>query len=249
LAEMEAQKNSNCVGLCTTCLVDQVFPQVGVATTRLLRRAGFKVEFPEEQTCCGQPFYNSGFQREAKQLARRTVEIFEDYQAVVLPSGSCTSMIRQEYEHLLGEDIGWRERARNMAAKTYELTEFLVAKTNLEVSSPVDGETITYHDSCHMNRKLGIKEAPRKLLRQAGFRIEEMEESDRCCGFGGLFSVHMPEVSQAMTEEKLLQARQTKSTVLVSSDPGCLMQMKRTLGEDKSIQVKHIAEILEKVTE
>ena len=99
-----------------------------------------------------------------------------------------------------------------------------------------------------LNRKLGMKEAPRKLLRQAGFRIEEMEESDRCCGFGGLFSVHMPEVSQAMTEEKLLQARQTKSAVLVSSDPGCLMQMKRTLGEDKSIQVKHIAEILEKVT-
>ena len=114
------------VALCVTCLVDQLYPEIGVATVKVLRRAGCQVDFPAEQTCCGQPFFNSGFHRQAQQLARRTIEIFEPYEVVVLPSGSCTSMIRLEYVHLLEDERAWRDRAERLAAKTFELSDFLV---------------------------------------------------------------------------------------------------------------------------
>jgi L-lactate dehydrogenase complex protein LldE len=239
---------SNSLGLFVTCLVDQVYPQIGVSMTRVLSRAGFEVDFPWDQTCCGQPFYNSGFVKEAKRLAKRTIEIFLDYPAVILPSGSCTTMIRTEYSHLFDADPVWREKAINLAGKTYEFTEFLVKKTNLDFKLLGDGQVVTYHDSCHMSRTLGIRDQPRMLLKQAGFQIAEMNSADRCCGFGGLFSAKVPEVSQAMTEEKLSRALQTEAQILVSSDPGCIMQMRNHLGEESSIQIKHIAEILDEVT-
>jgi L-lactate dehydrogenase complex protein LldE len=246
---MPAQNHrSNSLALFVTCLVDQVYPQIGVSITRVLSRAGFKVEFPLEQTCCGQPFYNSGFVKEAKRLAKRTVEIFLDYPAVVLPSGSCTTMIRTEYPHLFKDDPIWSKKSNALADKTFEFTEFLVKNTNLDFKSPGDGQVVTYHDSCHMNRTLGIRDQPRMLLKQAGFQIAEMNGADRCCGFGGLFSAKVPEVSQAMTEEKLSRALQTEAQILVSSDPGCIMQMRNLLGTDSPIQIKHIAEVLDEVT-
>jgi L-lactate dehydrogenase complex protein LldE len=233
--------------LFSTCLVDQVLPEIGVATVRLLRRAGYQVEFPEGQTCCGQPFFNSGFQEEAKKLAKRTIEVLEEYPVVVIPSGSCTTMIRKEYPHLFADESEWLERAKSLAEKTFELTEFLAANALLEMKHSYEGESVTYHDSCHMCRSLGIKDQPRRLLKQAGYTIEEMEESDRCCGFGGLFSARMPEVSGAMTKEKLTQANQTGTSMLVSSDPGCLMHMREN-NNGAEIQLKHIAEVLEKAT-
>lgn len=239
--------NNDLVALFSTCLVDQVLPEIGVATVRLLRRAGYQVEFPEGQTCCGQPFFNSGFQDEAKKLAKRTIEVLEEYPVVVIPSGSCTTMIRKEYLHLFEDDPIWFDRAKALAEKTFELTEFLARNDLLEVKHSYEGESVTYHDSCHMCRSLGIKDQPRKLLKQAGYTIEEMGESDRCCGFGGLFSARMPEVSGAMTKEKLTQANQTGASMLVSADPGCLMHMRENKN-GAEIQLKHIAEVLEKAT-
>ncbi|MGD8457958.1 MAG: (Fe-S)-binding protein [Anaerolineales bacterium] len=241
-------KASNVVALFATCLVDQVYPEIGIAVTRIIKRLGYKVDFPADQTCCGQPFYNSGFVKEARRLAKRTIDIFLGYPTIVLPSGSCTTMIRNEYPHLFSNDETWLKRANVLAAKTFEFTEFVMKKTNLEIRSPVEGQLVTYHDSCHMCRTLGIKDEPRTLLKQAGYQITEMEQSDRCCGFGGLFSARVPEVSQAMTEEKISRAIKTGAQILVSSDPGCIMQMRNHLRDGSSIKVKHIAELLDEVT-
>lgn len=232
------------VSLCVTCIVDQVLPEIGVATVRLLRRAGYAVDFPAAQTCCGQPFFNSGFKAEAARLARRTIEAFESAGTVVLPSGSCTTMIRVEYPHLLANEPEWHERAQRLAARTYELSEFLVRQAGWQPAAPAEAAfPVTYHDSCHMCRMLHLTQEPRQLLEAAGYTVSEMRESARCCGFGGLFSIRMPEVSNAMTAEKLHQAVEAEAPVLVTADPGCLMQM-RGLAQD--IRVEHIATIVEK---
>jgi L-lactate dehydrogenase complex protein LldE len=241
------------VALFVTCLVDQLYPEVGLATVRLLRRAGCQVEFPDQQTCCGQPFFNSGFRRQAAALARRTIEIFEPYDAVVLPSGSCTTMIRLEYAHLFDDEPGWQDRARQLAAKTYELSDFLVNRLGWLPERPAGREqplerSVTYHDSCHMNRLLGLGGESRQLLAAAGVSLNEMEESDRCCGFGGVFSARMPEVSTAMTAEKLRQAAETGARTVVTADPGCLMQMRGLAGDDGPA-IEHLATILEAATQ
>jgi L-lactate dehydrogenase complex protein LldE len=281
------------VALFVTCIVDQLMPEVGVATVRLLRRAGCEVVFPSQQTCCGQPFFNSGFRKQAEKLAMRSIEIFEQEETVVLPSGSCTAMIRVEYPHLLANHDGWSQRAERLAAKSYELSEFLVQETrwkplpvklmdkvplnpplpakvtNVQTKdeapvSEVSGlQPITYHDSCHMCRHLNLREEPRQLLSQAGCSLREMDESDRCCGFGGLFSLRMPEVSTAMTAEKLQQASESGAATIVTADPGCLMQMREmagrngptkistngpTKGSKNGPKMEHLAVILEKMT-
>jgi L-lactate dehydrogenase complex protein LldE len=195
------------------------------------------------QTCCGQPFFNSGFRDEARRLAQRMIEIFEPYEVVVAPSGSCTAMVRVEFPHLFDELPGWRRRAQRLAAKTYELSQFLVQVAGWQPELVAAGLRVTYHDSCHMNRLLHLHDEPRSLLRAAGAEIVEMSESDRCCGFGGLFSIRMPEVSNAMTGEKLRQARETGAPVLVTCDPGCLTQMRGLVGE--GVRVEHLAVVLE----
>ena len=228
-------------------MVDQVMPEVGVAAVKLLRRAGYTVEFPTGQTCCGQPFFNSGFREQAAKLARRTVDLFEDYAAVVLPGGSCAAIIRTEYPHLLAEWPGWHERALALAGKTFELSEFLVHQADWQPTGATSAPRVTYHDSCHMNRLLGLKAEPRTLLTAAGCTLVEMDESDRCCGFGGVFSIRMPEVSNAMTKEKLHRAAVTEADVLVTSDPGCLMQM-RGLARQAGVRAEHLAVVLEELT-
>lgn len=238
--------NTSTVAFCVTCLVDQVMPEVGVAAVRLLRRAGCAVEFPAGQTCCGQPFLNSGYPKEAARLARHTVDTFAEYDAVVLPSGSCTTMIRREYTHLLDDEPKYKYRARRLAKNTYELSEFLALqqKEYLFPAGLQSTKMVTYHDSCHMCRTLGLREQPRKMLQQAGIAVQEMAESDRCCGFGGLFSVRMPEVSNAMTAAKLQQARETGAKKVVTADPGCLMQM-RGLSAGYDLEIEHLAVVLE----
>lgn len=239
---MDPQK----IALCATCIVDQYLPEVGISTTRVLEKLGYQVEFPVEQTCCGQPFYNSGFVPEAKALAKRLIKIFEEHPIVVLPSGSCTSMIRVEYLHLLEDDDEWLLRARALAEKTYEFGEFITKFAKLPEIKEDEQTTVTYHDSCHMCRSLNLREEPRGLLQRMGYQIVEMKEPDRCCGFGGLFSARMPYISQAITQEKLDQAAQTKGDVLVTSDPGCLLQMRNMQNRDDKLQIEHIASVLEK---
>ncbi|MBS14347.1 MAG: Fe-S oxidoreductase [Gemmatimonadetes bacterium] len=235
----------NKVALCVTCLVDQVLPEIGVATVKLLRRAGYEVDFPVEQTCCGQPFFNSGFRQQATDLAKRSIEIFEPYDVVVLPSGSCASMVIKEYVHLF-EDEAWRQRSASLGEKTKELSQ-LLDESDWEPTSSCEPMTVTYHDSCHANRMLGIGGGPRQMLESTGCRLVEMAESDRCCGFGGLFSIKMPEVSNAMTTEKLRQALETDVDALVTVDPGCLMQM-RSVREGEGPEIRHFAELLEERT-
>jgi L-lactate dehydrogenase complex protein LldE len=239
--------DSRRVALMVTCMVDQIMPEVGVATVKLLRRAGYKVDFPKEQTCCGQPFFNSGFRDQAAHLARRSVEIFEDYDAVVLPGGSCAAMIRKEYPHLLHASPGWYERAQRLAAKTFELTEFLVHQAEWMPDPVAHAPSVTYHDSCHMNRMLGLGAESRQLLTAAGCTIIEMEQSDRCCGFGGVFSIRMPEISNAISSEKVARGAATQADILVSADPGCLMQIRGVL-KDHSIRAEHLAVVLEELT-
>lgn len=231
------------VALFVTCVVDQALPEVGVATVRLLRRAGYQVDFPQGQTCCGQPFFNSGFRAEARTLARRMIELFEPYERVVAPGGSCTAMVRVEFPHLFEDEPAWRARAEALAAKTYELSEFLVQVAGWQPEPRAAGLHLTYHDSCHMKRLLHLGEEPRRLLAAAGAQLVEMEESDRCCGFGGLFSIRMPEVSNAMTAEKLRQAEASGAPLLVTCDPGCLTQMRGLVGE--GVRVEHLAVVLE----
>ena len=235
------------VALMVTCMVDQVMPEVGVAAVKLLRRAGYQVEFPTGQTCCGQPFVNSGFRDQAVPLAQRVITLFEEYEAVVLPGGSCAAMIRKEYPHLLAEWPIWQARAVALAAKTFELTEFLVQKADWLPHPVTTAPCVTYHDSCHMNRMLGLGADSRTLLQAAGCTLIEMEESDRCCGFGGVFSVRMPEISNAMTEEKLRRAKVTGADLLVTADPGCLMQM-RGLAAKAGVRVEHLAVLVEELS-
>lgn len=233
------------VALCVTCLVDQMMPEVGLATVKLLRKAGYKVAFPQEQTCCGQPFFNSGFRPQSVTLAKRLIEIFEPYTAVVLPSGSCTTMIRIEYPHLLEAWPDWHDRAEKLAAKTFELSEFLVHQAGWQpeaVGGQIDSD-VTYHDSCHMCRMLHIESEPRQLLAGSGHTIQEMQESDRCCGFGGLFSLRMAEVSDEITAEKLRLAKASGAPTLVTADPGCLMHMRSVAGESE-LKIKHLATVL-----
>lgn len=235
--------SSRRVALFVTCLVDQLMPEIGVAAVRLLRHAGYAVNVPLAQTCCGQPFFNSGFAPEAAAVARSTLDTLSTYGAVVLPSGSCAAFMRQEYAHLFEDDPARHAQALDLAARTYELSEFLVEQAGWEPPKLAHAPRVTYHDSCHANRFLRLGPQARHLLTTAGCELVEMTESDRCCGFGGVFSVKMPEVSNAMTQEKLRQAANTQTDLLVSIDPGCLMQL-RGWADQTGVRPVHLATVL-----
>ena len=237
--------------LFVTCLVDQLFPDVGEASVRLLERCGRRVDFPEAQTCCGQPAFNMGYREEAARLARRFIEVFEPYDEVVAPSGSCVSMVRVHFPELLADDPPWHQRAVKLAQRTFELTEYLVRRGFDVGEASREGAaraevTVTCHDSCHLLRELGVRDASRKLLSgMSGVRVVEMSKPEVCCGFGGAFSAKMPELSGAMLEDKLADAEQTGAEVLTASDCGCLMHLEGALRRRKSpLRTRHVAEIL-----
>ncbi len=240
--------------LFVTCLVDQFFPEVGEAAVRLLEGCGRRVEFPAAQTCCGQPAFNMGHGGEARRLAKRMIEIFEPYDEVVAPSGSCASMVRVHFPELLHDQAEWRERAERLAAKVFELTEFLHRQGCVSFA-PLRGDDasdarlpcrVAYHASCHLLRELGVREAPRELLRQVeGLELVELEGAEVCCGFGGAFSAKMPELSGAMLDAKLRDAEASGATVLTATDCGCLMHLGGALERRRNdLEVRHIAEIL-----
>ncbi len=233
------------VQLLVTCLADQLAPEVGEATVRLLERLGHRVQFPEAQTCCGQPAFNDGFPDDATMLAARTVEIFSAAAPVVVPSGSCATMIRHFYPGLL-EHGPHAEAARALAARTFELSEFLVrvlGRTDVGASWP---GRVTYHDSCHLLRELGIRDEPRRLLSGvADLELVEMAYPDHCCGFGGAFAVKFPEVSSAILDPKVEGIIATGADAVVANDTGCLVQLAGGLRRRGSgIRTLHIAEIL-----
>src|SRR5258708_11887380 len=185
-----------------TCLGDALFPEVGVATVRLLRRLGVEVDFPSRQTCCGQPFFNSGFQADARDLARHTIRAFEKSECVVTPSGSCAAMVKLEYPELFHDDLVWHGRAEELSRRTHELSDFLVNVLGIEdVGARFEGKA-TYHMACHL-RGLGLKSEPERLLRRVkGLEYLPLERGDECCGFGGSFSVRFPGISGAMVQDK-----------------------------------------------
>ena len=230
-----------------TCLGEMFFPEVGVAMVTLLRRLGVTVDFPPGQTCCGMPLFNSGYHRDAALVAARTVELLAEAEHVVVPSGSCAWMVKTEYPGLLKDDPALRAQAEALARKTHELSQFLVEVLGVTtVASPFQGR-VTYHDSCHLLRGLGESRHPRTLLQAVpGCELVELPGSDECCGFGGSFSVRLPEVSTAVLDKKLANVESTDAKCLVACDAGCLMQMGGGLTRRGSrVRALHLAQVLE----
>jgi L-lactate dehydrogenase complex protein LldE len=229
-----------------TCLGDVFFPEVGVAVVKLLRRLGVTVEFPEAQTCCGMPLYNSGYHDDAAAVAARTVDVFAGAEHVVVPSGSCAWMVKAEYPGLLAHDSKRQRAAQDLAARTRELSQFLVEVLGIErVESSFRGK-VTYHDSCHLLRGLAESKGPRTLLRGVrGVELIDLPGADECCGFGGSFSVRLPEVSSAILDKKLDSVARTGADCVVACDAGCLMQMGGGLSRRRSrVRALHLAQIL-----
>jgi L-lactate dehydrogenase complex protein LldE len=232
--------------LMITCLGDVLFPEVGVAIVRLLRRLGVEVDVPEGQTCCGMPLYNSGYHHDAALVAARTVRLFEEAPHVVVPSGSCAWMLRAEYPGLLAHDPALRAAAESLARRTRELSQFIVEVLGVTaIDSPFAGR-VTYHDSCHLLRGLGESRAPRTLLRGLrGVELVELPGADECCGFGGSFSVRLPEVSTAILDKKLANVESTGARCVVACDAGCLLQMGGGLSRrDSTVRALHLAQVL-----
>lgn len=233
------------VSLFVTCLIDIFQTDVGLDTVELLERLGCEVDFPEKQTCCGQPAYNSGYVDKAKESMKHMIKVFEHSDYVVTPSGSCGTMFR-EYPHIFKGDPEWEERAKKLADKTYELTQFIVDVLGVEdVGAKLNG-TATYHTSCHMTRLLGVTEAPMKLLKNVdGLEMKPLPHNYNCCGFGGTFSVKMTSISEQMVDEKVQSVEDSGADILIGADCGCLMNIGGRIDrKEKPIKVMHIASVL-----
>jgi L-lactate dehydrogenase complex protein LldE len=235
------------VGLFVTCLVDLMRPRIGFAALRLLEAAGCEVVVPRTQTCCGQPSYNSGDRRGALALARKLLSEFEDCDYLVVPSGSCAGMIRTHYPDLFSGDSAGLERVKRLCERTYELTDFLTRVARLDRVPGSFGGTVTYHDSCSGLRELGVKQQPRALLAKVpGLRLQEMEEAEVCCGFGGTFSVKFGDISSHIAERKCANIAATGVDAVVLGDLGCMLQIEGRLRRrgDAKTRVLHVAEVL-----
>jgi len=247
------------VFLFVPCYIDQLFPNVAASTLKVLKHLGCDVIFPENQTCCGQPAYNSGYIDEARLMALHDVNAFLKFQAagsdfefdlrndyVVGPSGSCVAMIRNFYPVLLSDDSGFAGRVNGFASRTFEFTEFINKVIKVENFTGTLDAVVSYHDSCHSLRELGIKNAPRKILERIdGLKLVELPYGEVCCGFGGTFSVKFPEVSCAMADDKLKNFGLTHADILVSGDTSCLIHLQGRANRNKfKFRFAHIAEIM-----
>jgi L-lactate dehydrogenase complex protein LldE len=234
------------VSLFVTCIVDQVFPQVGIAITQVLERLGYQVDFPKAQTCCGQPAFNSGYTEEARKIARHFLDVFRDSETIIVPSGSCTSMISHHFADIFENDPQLLAEAQALEPRVFEFSRFLLEVAGVEdVGARFDG-VVTYHDSCHALRELRIKAGPRKLLSKVrGLTLAEMTTAEECCGFGGTFSIKFPEVSGAMARTKIDSIQQTGASTIVSIDSSCLMQLQGAIDRaGLPIRTLHLAEVL-----
>ena len=233
--------------LFVTCIIDQFYPQVGVSTVNVLRKLGVAVDFPMEQTCCGQPLYNAGFVSEGRKLAERVLESFEKSRYVVVPSGSCAAMLRVFYQDLFRDDPALLQKSMELSAKVYEFSEFLVKVLEVEAVAADYPAIATYHASCHLLREMEVRQEPLKLLRGvAGLQLRELPQVEVCCGFGGSFSVKFPHISEGMLADKLDNIMSTEADTLVSCDMGCLMHIEGGLSRrNAAIQVRHLAQVLD----
>lgn len=238
------------VQLLVTCLCDAVYPDVAVSTVRLLRRLGVDVDFLPDQLCCGQPAYNAGYPEEARRVAAHMIRVFEtDPEAmVVTPSGSCAAMIRHHYARMFAGDPNSAERSAAFAGRVYELSEFIVrVLRRADLGGRYDG-TVSYHQSCHMTRLIGLRDEPLTLLRNIqGLTLLEMPYADECCGFGGMFSATMPDIATAIVDAKINHFRQTGAHTLVGADMGCLMHIEGRLSRlGVEVEALHLAQLLER---
>jgi L-lactate dehydrogenase complex protein LldE len=234
------------VGFFVTCLVDLMRPSIGFAAIKLLEFGGADVFVPPAQTCCGQPAYNSGDRADTIMLARKLVQEFEGCDYLVAPSGSCSGMIKTHYAELFADDPTWSARVGALAAKTYELTQFLVSVLNLERVPGAFSGAITYHDSCAGLREMGVKTAPRTLLaKMDGVRLSEMAECETCCGFGGTFAVKLPAISVAMADERLDEWVGAGVRTVVGCDLSCLVHLEaRARRRSLPIELRHVVEVV-----
>ena len=235
------------VVLFITCLTDQFYPHVGMAGTKILEHFGCRVEFPPNQTCCGQPFFNNGFHAETAELAKKFILDFEGYDYIVTPSGSCAGMMRHQYEQILGDDAAWGNGVRSVKARTFEFVEFLtkVLKVDLSKFSLPKPQTVTFHYTCH-SRSLGLTDESVVMLKSLGnLTFRPLEKADQCCGFGGTFAVKYPAISGAIAEDKAGCIKATGAPVTVCNEAGCTMNIAGMLHR-KSVdsEVRHIAELI-----
>ena len=235
------------VGLFVTCLVDLMRPSIGFAALRLLEAGGATVVVPLEQTCCGQPAYNSGDRADARALAAKVVAEFEGCDFLVAPSGSCSGMIRTHYADLFSDDPAMLARVEALAAKTRELTDFLVGELRLASVPGRFAGTVTYHDSCSGLREMGVKSQPRALLAKVpGLKVSEMAECETCCGFGGTFAVKFVEISTRLADNKCGHIAASGADAVVLGDLGCMLNIEGRLRRrgDAKTRVLHVAEVL-----
>ncbi|MCI0440657.1 MAG: (Fe-S)-binding protein [Chloroflexi bacterium] len=241
--------------LFVTCVIDQLYPEVGESAVRVLRRLGVDLDFPRAQTCCGQPAFNSGYWSDAKPLARRFLKTFGDSERyIVVPSGSCASMLRVFYAELLHDEPALLEQARAVASRVYELSEFIVDVLGVtdiapytERASGAPTRKVTYHEACHLRRELGATTQPRALISAVpGVELVEMDKADVCCGFGGTFSVKYADISAAMLQDKINAIRDSGAEAVVACDSSCLMQLSGGLErQNVSVRPLHLAQLLD----
>jgi L-lactate dehydrogenase complex protein LldE len=234
------------VGLFVTCLADAMRPNVAFAAVHLLEAAGADVQVPETQTCCGQPAYNSGASDAARAIAKQVIEAFLPFDYVVAPSGSCAGMIKTHYADLFSDSPDWALKQEELAAKTFELTQFLHGVMQWRPEGVSLSGTATYHDSCSGLRELGVKAEPRALLADVdGLKLKSLVSEEACCGFGGSFCVKYPEISTAIVADKAKAISDTGADFLLAGDLGCLMNMAGKLSRDGSkVRCFHVAEVL-----
>jgi L-lactate dehydrogenase complex protein LldE len=234
------------VALFVTCLVDMFRPSVGFATVKLLRDAGCTVEVPRAQTCCGQPAWNSGDRETAKAIARQVIAAFEHYAYVVAPSGSCAATIARDYAAMFDAGDPWAARARDLGARTHEITAFLTDVLGVSDVAQRLATIVTYHDSCSGLRSLGVEAQPRRLLASVeGLELREMAERDVCCGFGGTFCVKYPDISNVMVGDKTRHIAATGADLVLAGDLGCLMNMAgKASREGRAFAARHVVEVL-----
>lgn len=245
------RKQSVQASLFATCIIDQLYPEVGVSVVRVLRKLGVDVAFPADQTCCGQPLYNSGYTRQARQLAQRVLKSFEASRYVVVPSGSCAAMMRVFYLDLFEDDAELHQQARQLASRVYEFSEFLVNVLQAENLGARYPGRVAYHPSCHLLRELEVREQPTNLLHGvSGLELVDLPQGEVCCGFGGTFSVKYPHISQAMVAEKVANVTSTNASTLVSCDMGCLMNIGGALSrQGQATKIRHLAQVLDQEAE
>ena len=242
------------IQLFVTCLVDTLYPETGLAVVEILERAGVQVEFPQGQTCCGQPAFNTGMRKEARAMAQHTIRVFEDTEGkVIIPSGSCAAMIRHQYLELFKDEPEWLARAKKLAERTFEFSEYLVDVLGIVDLDACFSEPVAYHPSCHLRRDLHIDHQPRLLLQSVKkadnpdqvLDVHELPQDDECCGFGGVFSVEHPEISAAMMDRKIANLDASGAKVLVSCDAGCITHINGGLQRKGTrMRAVHIADVL-----